>query len=617
MSVHCPECEKSVALPPERVAGGIPKARCPYCGCRFEVFGDGTTITLPSAGSGGTLEAGTTNAPQSPGDVAAPNFTIQGAALGLAPANAAGGSAYLLDAPELDIGRHFRGKYRIDAVIGRGGSAIVYRAHDLDAEIDRALKVVGTVGGGADGIRRAWAEEYKARLQVTDGTHLLGLESPLVEEIEGTTYVALPQELGQSTLRDWLKGKKHAIAEHREEALRLFAQVCRGVEVLHNQDIAHLDLKPENVLLFDDGGQWTAKVGDFGLARAAGGLQRREGVGTPQYMAPEQVRAAREKDIGPWSDIYALGCILFELLDGDAPFTGSTEELKDKHFNMAPPELEGVPARLESLVMACLAKSRKERPLGAKELVEFVNSDIAPSVDNNVLESQFALVDIRVPELPETTVEAKIVSLQAEVGQRLNRGDPVLEIETERAIIQIEAKSTGVLERIFTQNAAPVNEDRLLGQIKCIVFDQPPFDAGDIVKGVVDNILDFCVFVEIKSSNSAMVHISEIASPPPDEVTDVLEEGLHVYVRIISIDGEGRIQASMLGVSQPPRFIEAESAEAKFVKEGDVRNVVVQSVREMLAGGKMFVVIKASTGNFGRVIVDASDSGLGRAGHEA
>ena len=387
MTVHCPECDAAIHLPEDLIAKGVPKARCRQCGARFRVLPGGDTIVLDDMGSGGTIQpgAGSQAAPASGGFGSAsdtpsaasadhvgpdgPNLTNVVGHQAQADILAQARSSRLMDYPKLPVGKVFRQKYRIDAEIGQGASAVVYRAHDIDADIDMALKVVGVVGGQADPIRRAWAEEYKARQQVAGGSHLLRLESPQVEEIDGTTYVALPQELGEMTLRDWLREARSDIEQHREQALRLFTEICKGVEALHNSNLSHLDLKPENIILVKQGkDHFIAKVGDFGLARAAGSLSRREGAGTPAYMAPEQVRSAREKDIGPWSDIYALGCILFELLDGDAPFSGSTEELKDKHLNLPPPELEAIPDHLENLVTACLAKTRKERPETVAEL---------------------------------------------------------------------------------------------------------------------------------------------------------------------------------------------------------------------------------------------------------
>ena len=365
------------------------------------------------------------------------------------------------DFPKLPVGKVFRDKFRIDAEIGQGASAVVYRARDVDVEIDVALKVVGVVGGQNDGIRQAWAEAYKVRRRVADGSHLLSLECPLVQEIDGTTYVALPQELGEMTLRDWLNEARSDIAAHRDEALRLFGEVCRGVEALHDNDLEHLDLKPENIILVQAGkDRLVAKVGDFGLARAAGGMQRREGVGTPKYMAPEQVRSAREKDIGPWSDIYALGCILFELLDGAAPFSGNSEDLKDKHLSVTPPELEDVPGHLASLVMACMAKKRKDRPDTVAELRQAINE-----LDQEA-KREIVISKVRVPAFPGLVSDAAVANLFRKPGDGIKEEDDLMDLETDTVVLTVPSPKSGVLKKLFVRLGDKVIEGDLLATIE-------------------------------------------------------------------------------------------------------------------------------------------------------
>ena len=377
-TIYCPECDHPIELPAELMAAGVAKLRCPVCGAVLRILPGGVVLTLSVGGTGSTGVGGSGG---SSGGSSSPSPSTGGgyggglnlSVAGPPPTGASGGSPVPQSGggagfsyPELELGTVFRDKWRIDGELGRGGTAVVYRAWDIDADLPVALKVVGVVDGDADALRRSWADEYKSRRKVADGRYLLGVESPAIEEREGVTYVVLPQELGEKTLRQWLRETKDDVEGREEEGLRLFSEICRGVEALHEAGIAHLDLKPENVLLVESGGGrdkgFIAKVGDFGLARAGGSLGRREGAGTPAYMSPEQVRSAREKEIGPWSDIYSLGCILFEILDGDPPFSGSDEELKRKHLEMEPPELLGVAKHLEDLILSCLAKKRGDRP---------------------------------------------------------------------------------------------------------------------------------------------------------------------------------------------------------------------------------------------------------------
>ena len=385
-TIHCPECDHPIELPADLIAAGVAKLRCPACGAVLRILPGGVVLTLSVGGTGSTGVGGTGG---SSGGYSSPSPSTGGgyggglnlSVAGPPPGGASGGSPVPQSGggagfsyPELEVGTVFRDKWRIEGELGRGGTAVVYRAWDLDADLPVALKVVGVVDGDADALRSSWAAEYKSRRKVADGRYLLGVESPVMEEHEGVTYVALPQELGKKTLREWLSEMKDDEAGRREEGLRLFGEICRGVGALHEAGIAHLDLKPENVLLVESGGGrdkgFIAKVGDFGLARAGGSVGRREGAGTPAYMSPEQVRSAREKEIGPWSDIYSLGCILFEILDGDPPFSGTQEEMKRKHLEMEPPELsESVPANLAQLSLDCMAKTRKGRPESAKQVI--------------------------------------------------------------------------------------------------------------------------------------------------------------------------------------------------------------------------------------------------------
>ncbi|MGJ3242179.1 MAG: serine/threonine protein kinase [Opitutales bacterium] len=395
--IYCSECDHGIALPDKRVAADVAKMCCPGCGARFQVLAGGATVTL--SGENLTGEAGesfsshwpTGSSGQAGRSVGESVFDLTGyvgSSAGIPPkgydssgVRSSGGAG--ISYPVLQPGEIFRGKWRIEEELGRGATAVVYRATDLDAELEVALKVVGVVGVGADALRKNWAEEYKARQQVEDGRHLLRVESPVVEERSGVAYVALPQELGVKTFGRWLAETRDDLEGRREEGLRLFSEACRGVAALHEKGIAHLDLKPENIVLVEveEGRKQrlVAKVGDFGLARAAGSLRRREGFGTPKYMAPEQIRSAREKEIGPWSDVYVLGCILFELLDGEAPFSGTPDELKQKHLELNPPVLLYSPERLGGLVQQALRKNRGARNISVAEFIGETTSSIASS----------------------------------------------------------------------------------------------------------------------------------------------------------------------------------------------------------------------------------------------
>ncbi len=145
-------------------------------------------------------------------------------------------------------------------------------------------------------------------------------------------------------------------------------QICRGLALAHEKGIVHRDLKPANVFISQDG---HLKLGDFGLAKDADGISLTlEGmtVGTCQYMSPEQIEGSREID--GRLDLYALGCMIFEMITGKQPYQGATVmELLQQHQNAAPPDLRksvpSCPAELAILVQDLLAKNMDDRPANA------------------------------------------------------------------------------------------------------------------------------------------------------------------------------------------------------------------------------------------------------------
>jgi eukaryotic-like serine/threonine-protein kinase len=157
-------------------------------------------------------------------------------------------------------------------------------------------------------------------------------------------------------------------------ALSIARDVAEAIDYAHTQNVLHRDIKPENILIDGD----RAMVCDFGLARAidraaveplsSSGLV----IGTPAYMSPEQ--AAAEENLGPGCDIYALGCVLYEMLTGELPFTGSTSQaMIARHVSDPPPSLRAIrpelSEKIERAIFRALAKRPKERPRSARELV--------------------------------------------------------------------------------------------------------------------------------------------------------------------------------------------------------------------------------------------------------
>lgn len=276
-------------------------------------------------------------------------------------------------------------RYRLERELGAGGMATVYLAHDLKHERDVAIKVLHPDLGAALGAERFLTEiRTTARLQ---HPHILPLldsgsvplrhpeRSALGEaeghEVEGSPallYYVMPLVTGE-TLRARLERERQLpIAD----AVRIAREVASALDYAHRQGVIHRDIKPENILLHD--GQ--ALVADFGIALAvqsAGGARMTQtglSLGTPQYMSPEQ--AMGEKQIDARSDVYALAAVTYEMLAGDAPFTGgSVQAIVAKSMTEKPTPVhtlrDTVPEHVEDAVLTGLAKLPADRFATAAE----------------------------------------------------------------------------------------------------------------------------------------------------------------------------------------------------------------------------------------------------------
>jgi len=250
------------------------------------------------------------------------------------------------------------GRYRIERELGAGGMATVYLAQDLKHHRQVAIKVLKPDLAAALGPERFLREiEIAARLH---HPHIL----PLYDsgDAEGLLYYVMPYMEGES-LRDRITREKQLPLD---DALQVARETADALSYAHSHGVIHRDIKPENILL--ESGH--AVVADFGIARAisaAGGERLTEtglAVGTPAYMSPEQ--AAGEKNLDGRSDLYALGCVLYEMLAGQPPFTGPTvESVIRQHMAAEPPSITGirpaVPASVAAALQRALAKTPADR----------------------------------------------------------------------------------------------------------------------------------------------------------------------------------------------------------------------------------------------------------------
>ena len=251
------------------------------------------------------------------------------------------------------------GRYRIERELGQGGMATVYLAHDLRHERQVALKVLRPDLAAVIGASR-FLHEIKTTANLQH-PHILPLHDS--GEVDGTVFYVMPYIEGES-LRDRLVRDKQLPVD---EAVRIAVEVAGALEHAHQRKVIHRDIKPENILLQGD----HALVADFGIALAAakteGGSRMTEtgmSLGTPHYMSPEQ--AMGEREISARSDVYALGCVLYELLTGEPPFTGPTAQAIVARVLTEDPrsltlQRRSIPPHVEAAVLTALAKLPADR----------------------------------------------------------------------------------------------------------------------------------------------------------------------------------------------------------------------------------------------------------------
>jgi eukaryotic-like serine/threonine-protein kinase len=261
------------------------------------------------------------------------------------------------------IGELFDRRYRLERRIGAGGMADVYLAQDETLRRRVAIKILADRYTQDDG----FVERFRR-----EATAAAGLNHPNIVSIydrgeaDGTYYIAMEYIEGPT-----LKEEINARAPLPEaEAVGYAQQVLQALEFAHRRGVIHRDIKPHNMMVTPDG---LLKVTDFGIARATNQVEMTEVgsiVGTAQYLSPEQ---ARGQSVGPQSDLYSLGVVLYEMLTGEVPFAGgSAVEIAMKQVN-DPPEPPSrknrlISPALEQVVMRALAKDPALRFHSAREM---------------------------------------------------------------------------------------------------------------------------------------------------------------------------------------------------------------------------------------------------------
>jgi serine/threonine protein kinase len=253
------------------------------------------------------------------------------------------------------VGELIAGRYELEKLVGSGGMSNVFRAHDRLLERTVALKILHEQYTRDDDYVERFRREARAVAQLTHPNIVTVIDRG---EQDGRQFIVFEYVEGQN-LKDL---SSHGPLDPHE-AIRLALQVARALSFAHNRGLVHRDVKPQNVLLNEDG---QAKVTDFGIARSLdvhGVTQTGTVLGTSDYIAPEQ---ARGQKVDPKTDIYSLGAVLYELLTGEVPFAGDNfVAVAMRHVNEpAPSVLEhrpDCPLRLDLAIQRAMAKDPADR----------------------------------------------------------------------------------------------------------------------------------------------------------------------------------------------------------------------------------------------------------------
>jgi tetratricopeptide (TPR) repeat protein len=263
------------------------------------------------------------------------------------------------------LSRGLAGRYRVEREVGRGGMATVFLAEDLRYGRPVAVKVLLPELASAVG-----SERFLREIRIAAGLRHPNI-LPVLDSgaVEGLPFYVMPFVEGESLREKLLREKQLPIAE----VIQIGREVADALFHAHERGVVHRDIKPANIML--DSGH--AVVTDFGIALATqqAGSDRLSATGaspgSPHYMSPEQ--AAGERDIDGRSDIYSLGCVLYEALAGDPPFTGRmAQAILAKKLTEPPPSLRTVrdaaPLALERAISRCLVRAPADRFRTAGEL---------------------------------------------------------------------------------------------------------------------------------------------------------------------------------------------------------------------------------------------------------
>ncbi|MEK6248774.1 MAG: serine/threonine protein kinase [Planctomycetales bacterium] len=272
------------------------------------------------------------------------------------------------------------GNYKMGKLLGTGTVGTVYQVTDRTTGQQAAMKILLPQISTESTVARRFEREMSI-LQRLDHRHIVRYLTDGTNK--GRLYYVM-EHVDSGSLKDELiiKGRLHWI-----QVCRYGIQICSALQHAHNHGIIHRDLKPANLFMTEAG---QLKLGDFGIARDTHKADLTDAgltVGTYAYMAPEQIRA--DQGVSDKVDLYALGCLLYEMLTGRPPFEGANfAQIFDQHLQRDPPSVQAAvpecPAELDQMIQRLMAKSPNLRPFNARYVQGFLQELLLSSNANEI-----------------------------------------------------------------------------------------------------------------------------------------------------------------------------------------------------------------------------------------
>ncbi len=313
---------------------------------------------------------------------------------------------------DLPRGTLFAGRYQIIEELGDGGMGKVYRAMDTTIDEEIALKLIKPeIVPDPKAIER-FGNEMKLTRKIP---HRNVCRMYDLGEEDGTYYITMEYVRGED-LKSFIRRSGQLTVS---KTISIARQICEGLEEAHSLGVVHRDLKSSNVMIDGEG---NARIMDFGVARSLkkkGDTRVGVLIGTPEYMAPEQVETS---EVDHRADIYSLGVILFEMLTGKVPFQGDTPvSIALLHRKVLPPSPRSfnpeIPEDLNGLILKCLEKNREKRYKTAKETFEALKKVERDHSTNEGIESKkrlaFSMRQIRIFKKPAVLVTLLLLAALA------------------------------------------------------------------------------------------------------------------------------------------------------------------------------------------------------------